>query len=89
MRAAALLHGIGKQVVGGNLSEGTPGGNETERAERFVAIARGLTHCDWWSQHCYWVLDYAHPEAGMNDWHAFRYRMNIAAARVAWARSRP
>lgn len=83
VRAAALLHGIGKQVVGGNLSEGNPGGNETERAERFVAIARGLTHCEWWSQHCYWVMDYAHPEAGMNDWHAFRYRLNIAAARAA------
>jgi hypothetical protein len=26
------------------------------------------------------VLDYPHPEAGMNDWHAFRYRMNVRYA---------
>lgn len=83
LRVAALLHGIGKKVVGGNLSEGNPGGNEQERRERFVAIARGLAACDWWSQHCYWVLDYPHTEAGMNDWHAYRYRLNMRYAREA------
>lgn len=83
LRAAALLHGIGKRVVGGNLSEGNPGGNEQERRERFVAIARGLAACDWWSQHCYWVLAYPHTEAGMNDWHAYRYRLNMRYAREA------
>ena len=76
IRLAELMHGAGLRIVGGNLSEGNPGGNEAERRDRFQAIARGLTHCDYWSQHCYWVLDYPHPEAGMNEWHAFRYRMN-------------
>jgi hypothetical protein len=76
IRLAELMHSAGLQLVGGNLSEGNPGGDEAERRERFQAIARGLASCDYWSQHCYWVLDYPHPEAGMNEWHAFRYRMN-------------
>ena len=76
IRLADLMHAAGLELVGGNLSEGNPGGNEAERRERFQAIARGLASCDYWSQHCYWVLDYPHPEAGMNEWHAFRYRMN-------------
>lgn len=76
IRLAELMHGAGLRIVGGNLSEGNPGGNEAERRDRFQAIARGLVSCDYWSQHCYWVLDYPHPEAGINEWHAFRYRMN-------------
>lgn len=76
IRLADLMHSAGLQLVGGNLSEGNPGGDEAERRERFQEIARGLAVCDYWSQHCYWVLDYPHPEAGMNEWHAFRYRMN-------------
>lgn len=79
-RLAELMHGAGLQLIGGNLSEGNPGGNDVERRERFVAIANGLQYCDYWSQHCYWVLDHPHPEAGMTEWHALRYRMNVRYA---------
>lgn len=83
IRLTELMHGAGLQLVGGNLSEGNPGGNDTERRACFVAIARGLAVCDYWSQHAYWVLDWPHPEAGMNEWHAFRYRMNMRYAAEA------
>lgn len=82
-RLAQLMHGAGLQLVGGNLSEGNPGGDDAQRRARFQAIARGLAHCDYWSQHCYWVLNYPSPEAGMNEWHAFRYRLNVGYAREA------
>lgn len=83
LRLADLMHQAGLRLVGGNLSEGNPGGDDTERRARFVAIARGLAACDYWSQHAYWVLDWPHPEAGMNEWHAFRYRMNMRYAQDA------
>lgn len=83
IRLAELMHGIGLQLVGGNLSEGNPGGDEAQRRACFVEIAHGLAACDYWSQHCYWVLDYPHSEAGMNDWHALRYRMNVRYAAEA------
>lgn len=86
---AELMHSAGLQLVGGNLSEGNPGGDEAQRRACFQEIARGLTHCDYWSQHCYWVLDYPHPEAGMTDWHAFRYRMNMRYAAEAGIRLPP
>jgi hypothetical protein len=89
IRLAELMHGAGLQLVGGNLSEGNPGGDEAQRRACFVEIARGLAHCDYWSQHCYWVLDYPHPESGMNDWHAFRYRMNVRYANEAGIRLPP
>lgn len=80
VRLAELMHGAGLQLVGGNLSEGNPGGDEAQRRACFQAIARGLAVCDYWSQHCYWVLDQPHTEAGMNEWHALRYRMNMRYA---------
>jgi len=89
IRLAELMHSAGLQLVGGNLSEGNPGGDEAQRRARFQEIARGLAVCDYWSQHCYWVLDYPHPEAGMNDWHAFRYRMNMHYAAEAGIRLPP
>ncbi len=82
-RWAALMRAAGLRTVGGNLSEGNPGGDEAQRRACFQAIARGLAHCDYWGQHAYWVLGYSHPEAGMNDWHAFRYRLNVRYAAEA------
>ena len=89
IRLAELMHSAGLQLVGGNLSEGNPGGDEAQRRACFQEIARGLAVCDYWSQHCYWVLDYPHPESGMNDWHAFRYRMNARYAAEAGIRLPP
>lgn len=80
VRLAELMHGAGLQIVGGCLAEGNPGGDDAQRRACFQEIARGLAVCDYWSQHCYWVLDYPHAEAGMNEWHAFRYRVNLSYA---------
>lgn len=75
-RLAELMHAAGLKVVGGCLSEGNPGGDDAHAKACYVAIAKGLQDCDYEGFHCYWVLGYSHPEAGMNDWHAFRYRRN-------------
>lgn len=75
-RLAELMHAAGLKVVGGCLSEGNPGGDEAQAKACYVAIAKGLAACDYEGFHCYWVMGYSHPEAGMNDWHAFRYRRN-------------
>jgi hypothetical protein len=82
--AAKLMHAHSLPVIGGELAEGNPGGaTDTERANLFCAIARGLAACDYWSQHAYWVPDgYAHPEAGYNQWHALRYQKNRGYARA-------
>jgi hypothetical protein len=75
-RLAELMHAAGLKVIGGCLSEGNPGGDEAQAKACYVAIAKGLAACDYEGFHCYWVMGYSHPEAGMNDWHAFRYRRN-------------
>ncbi len=71
-QAATRLRAVGLKSVGGNYAEGNPGAvTDTERANLFCATAAGLTACDYWGYHCYWVPDgYAHPEAGYNQWHA-------------------
>jgi hypothetical protein len=76
--AANILHSHGKLVIGGELPEGNPGGStDAERSNLFCAVARGLADCDYWSQHAYWMPDgYPHKEAGYDEWHALRYRMN-------------
>lgn len=80
--AARLMRAAGVRSVGGNLAEGNPGGvTDTERANLFCAIAAGLAECDYWAQHCYWVPDgYGHPEAGYNQWHARRDKLNAGYA---------
>jgi len=84
IEAARIMHSHGLRVIGGELAEGNPGGaTDTERANLFCSIARGLAVCDYWSQHAYWVPDgYPHPEAGYNQWHALRYQMNRGYARA-------
>lgn len=83
-RLADLMHAQGLRLIGGCLAEGNPGGNESERRQRFQAIAPGLAACDLWEQHCYWVPDgYDHPEAGMNQWHAWRHLLNMEYAAQA------
>ena len=84
IEAARVMHSYDLKVLGGELAEGNPGGaTDTERANLFCAIARGLAVCDYWSQHAYWVPDgYPHPEAGYNQWHALRYQMNRGYARA-------
>jgi murein DD-endopeptidase MepM/ murein hydrolase activator NlpD len=77
-----LLHAVGRKVVAGNISEGNPGGStEQERSNLFCAIAKGMVTADYWDMHCYWVPDgYPHKEAGFNEWHALRYRLNYGYA---------
>jgi hypothetical protein len=78
---AGIMHGMGLRLVGGCLAEGNPGGDESERRARFQILAPALAACDYWSQHCYFVPEgYPHPEAGLTDWHAYRYRMNVQYA---------
>lgn len=75
-RLAELMHADGLKLAGGCLSEGNPGGNDAQARACYVAVAKGLQHCDYEAFHCYWVMGHSHPESGMNDWHAFRYRRN-------------
>lgn len=75
-RAADILHSWSKRCIGGNISEGNPGGDAKERANLSRKIAEGLMACDFWGYHSYWVPDgYQHKEAGYNQWHANRHEL--------------
>lgn len=81
---AHMMREQGLRAGGGTISEGNPpGATEDEIRKRVEAFAPGLSQCDAWLYHGYWVEKAQHREAGITVWHALRYRMIYQFAKDA------
>lgn len=73
-RGAELLHKIGRKIILGNISEGSPGSDsDIERAKLATKVAESLQYGDFWGYHGYFVptrVANGHKESGYTKWHA-------------------